>query len=581
MRAMIKKIRITIRVKLLLSLIPLLFLSFVAFNFLSNYLFFDVMNSILLEQAKVNLNQSTLLFDSEIKKLHMETDNLIFNENVQEFLQIDQKFLSSDVKSQLDKDVVEYMYDIIIDYNYYVNSIAIKNKYDNYYLWKLQQEYAGVYSKDVDKYYEEAKLLDGQLFFSYDRIEDNLITITRVIINPRTFEELGVLMVDLEMSFVDEILSSNADDYIEIAIVHDEAVIYNNTDIDLSKLDNTKNYYTQDGQHYSYQTIEAKNAPLTIIGFINETAVVERTADVRLTQNILIFSTLALIVGLIIFISNKIENQFNTFIKKIKSTNSIEDNSMIIIDSNDEFYDLSVVYNKMLIRIQNLMEEIIQKEIDIKNAQLALKNAEFYTLQAQINPHFLYNTLDCINGLIDLDRKDDTKKTVIALSAIMRQTIKGNEFNSVKNNIEIVELFMFIQKMRYDNRLLFLCEYPEGVINYLMPKLILQPLLENSVIHGLEKVKEKCMIALFVEENEDDLLFHVKDNALGMPDNIIEKLNLPLSELRKMGKIKNSIGLINIQTRLKLLYGEDYGLTVTNHKDKGCTVTVKIPKKEI
>ena len=148
------------------------------------------------------------------------------------------------------------------------------------------------------------------------------------------------------------------------------------------------------------------------------------------------------------------------------------------MDSQDEFRDLALVYNDMMARIDNLIDTVYSKE-------LLVKSAELKAFQAQINPHFIYNTLDCINSLVDLNRPEDVKKTVTALANLIRANVKGKELLPVREELKHIDQYMYINKMRYGDKLLFLCEIPESMMDYYLPKLILQPLLENSVVHGV------------------------------------------------------------------------------------------------
>ena len=284
--------------------------------------------------------------------------------------------------------------------------------------------------------------------------------------------------------------------------------------------------------------------------------------------------SIILVVLVIWGVSHTISRQFQRFQWQISHTDDPQKQPFIQVDSQDEFRDLALVYNDMMARIDNLIDTVYSKE-------LLVKSAELKAFQAQINPHFIYNTLDCINSLLDLNRPEDVKKTVTALANLIRANVKGKELLPVREELKHIDQYMYINKMRYGDKLLFLCEIPESMMDYYLPKLILQPLLENSVVHGVSHLLGRGMIGLFGEEGEDCISFTVKDNGAGIPQEVIDALldqeDTSFSEIRQYDG-KESIGLKNIQARVRLMYGEAYGLKIQNLQGKGSSVTVRLPK---
>ena len=222
----------------------------------------------------------------------------------------------------------------------------------------------------------------------------------------------------------------------------------------------------------------------------------------------------------------------------------------------------------MLSRIDHLIHTVYLKEILTQNAQLE-------SLQAQINPHFLYNTLDCVNSLVDMGEKESVKKVVTSLANIMRMSIKGDTFITLQEDLSYIRQYIFIQKMRFQDKILFLTEVPESLYQYYIPKLTLQPLVENAIIHGVSDLTETGMIGIFGREDEHRLYIDIKDNGNGMPPEIIEQLRQMDDTMTISSK---HIGIFNIQRKLQILYGTDYGLTVTGVSSHGTSVTICIPK---
>ena len=167
-------------------------------------------------------------------------------------------------------------------------------------------------------------------------------------------------------------------------------------------------------------------------------------------------------VSVIWGVSHTISRQFQRFQWQISHTDDPQKQPFIQVDSQDEFRDLALVYNDMMARIDNLIDTVYSKE-------LLVKSAELKAFQAQINPHFIYNTLDCINSLVDLNRPEDVKKTVTALANLIRANVKGKELLPVREELKHIDQYMYINKMRYGDKLLFLCEIPESMMDYYLP----------------------------------------------------------------------------------------------------------------
>lgn len=252
----------------------------------------------------------------------------------------------------------------------------------------------------------------------------------------------------------------------------------------------------------------------------------------------------------------------------------------LYLKNENEVGVLAEQINRMLDELSEMTHTILRNNSNMYELDLARKRAELSALQSQINPHFLYNTLDCINSLVELNRPGDIKRTVTALADIMRMSIKGREILTVRENIRYVEQYMFIERLRYTDKLIFLNEIPDSMMDYYIPKLILQPILENSVIHGISEILGRGMIGLSGREEPDALVFSVKDNGRGFPAAVIERIHRCAGDSSLTGTLmQESLGLLNIQKRIQLMYGAPYGLEIENLPGGGSCVTVRLPKR--
>ncbi len=234
----------------------------------------------------------------------------------------------------------------------------------------------------------------------------------------------------------------------------------------------------------------------------------------------------------------------------------------------DEIGHLISHYNRMVIRLQKSLDEQ-------KKAAEALKVSEVRALQAQINPHFLYNMLDMINWLAQSGKQQEVSLAIQTLSKFYKLTLsRRNILIPIREELRHVELYVALQNMRYENKIGFLIDVPEQFLDAQIPKLVLQPIVENSIQHGIFEKEEKAgEIVIMAWQEAGDILFVISDDGVGIqPDKLRA---LPGGSLPP-GKGSN-IGIYNTHQRLRLLYGPAYGLEFSSHPGCGTEVRLRIP----
>ena len=216
--------------------------------------------------------------------------------------------------------------------------------------------------------------------------------------------------------------------------------------------------------------------------------------------------------------------------------------------------------------------------VDVYQAQLLQKESEFRALQAQINPHFLYNTLETINWMAKLNKMDDISNMVVAISNLMRISINNKRcIITVSEELHYVADYLYIQHVRYKDRLKTLIDVDPSLYGLTIPKLLLQPLVENAVIHGIEKKKSGGFIEVTGRRDANLLIFSVKDNGAGIPE---EKLAHILEEKENQDQGHTSLGLITVHRRIQFLFGFEYGLQIDSKPGSGTTVWVRLPMEK-
>ena len=231
-----------------------------------------------------------------------------------------------------------------------------------------------------------------------------------------------------------------------------------------------------------------------------------------------------------------------------------------------EVRELSQSFGHMVLRIQQLMSTVRQEEINLRKTELK-------ALQAQINPHFLYNTLDSIAWMCERGRNADAVNMVHALARLFRISIsRGHELIPIAKEIEHAESYLQIQKYRYKNQFTYEFDVDPGCLDYYCNKITLQPIIENSINHGLDLLVEEGRIQVEVLQDGDDILFRVRDNGVGMSQEQVDAI------LEQDPEDRTGIGIRNVNDRLRIYFGAPYGLNITSELDVGTCVEIRMPK---
>ncbi len=240
----------------------------------------------------------------------------------------------------------------------------------------------------------------------------------------------------------------------------------------------------------------------------------------------------------------------------------------------DEIGVLSQSFNDMTEEIGTLVE-------DIKTQQENLHLTETKLLQAQINPHFLYNTLDTIVWLAEEHKTDEVVNMVTALSSFFRTTLsKGRDFITVEEEESHIRSYLKIQQFRYQDILDYSIEIDEELREFVLPKLTLQPLVENALYHGIKNKRGKGMIRITGKKDGENIIFKVHDNGKGMTEEKLFELRSNMRK-KKLDNNVNSFGVINVNQRLRHYYGKEYGLSYVSRQDEGTEVTVLVKAENI
>jgi len=240
----------------------------------------------------------------------------------------------------------------------------------------------------------------------------------------------------------------------------------------------------------------------------------------------------------------------------------------IAVIRKDEIGELAENMQSMSERIGSLMQAV-------REEQEQLRMAEFKALQAQINPHFLYNTLDSIAWLSIDGKNQSVVEMVQALTAFFRTGLsRGQDIITISEEVKHVRSYLTIQKMRYAEQFDYMIYVDQDVEKYLVPKLILQPLVENALYHGIKTCMHKCMLFINVLSTEEGVLFEILDNGIGMSKEKLEQLNNALKQGN--GKRAESFGLLNVHDRIRILTKDKFHFQIHSEQGMGTSITICI-----
>lgn len=235
----------------------------------------------------------------------------------------------------------------------------------------------------------------------------------------------------------------------------------------------------------------------------------------------------------------------------------------------DEYEEVYLGFNRMLDELNRTLNHL-------ETEKLLNKEARIHILQEQINPHFLYNTLDTIFSMAKIKGEEEIAKMVFSLSRFFRMSLSdGKNIVTLQEAVELLENYLIIQEIRFSDNFEYKIDIPIELMNYRVPKFLLQPFVENSVSHGLERSMRKGILYIGGKEKNGRLFFSVEDNGRGIPSEKLNNIQMALKENRN----NEYFAITNINSLIKLKYGSEYGVTIMSQYEKGTKVTITMPVK--
>lgn len=498
--------------------------------------------------------------------LHMLNHSYDYSED--EFNTILRSFITS-------RDDIESINVLLRGRSYSVGATKVMNKFQTY------NELEDSTGKPIwlTTQHEEIEILSG-------RFDKYYFSLGRKIIDFNTLEDYGVLTIDLEEIILEQSYKNLFDDrYSDIFICDAEGKIVSHRDkdkinstitsepyVDEIISNGTNNGFVQylDGNIENiaiYSTLDANG--WKIIKTIPTNNLYKEINEIQ-SYFVMGGSIYALVILLFMIIfSIRYTEPMIKMMSVIKKIEKGDLSARMEVQTHDEIGELGHGLNKMIAEMETLIDKLVKEE-KIK------KEVELEALHAQINPHFLYNTLNTIKWMAKIQGAKSISNAITALTKLLRISINlGQEMIPLEEEIEYVKNYIVIQKLRFNESFTIDYNIQEDCLSNELPKLILQPIVENSIIYGVEDGTENLKIQINAYKKEDNLLIEVIDNGPGMDSHIMENILRQSSDSHKFSKV----GLNNVNQRIKLYFGSEFGLTIKSKREEGTKITITIPYK--
>ncbi|MGM0903507.1 MAG: cache domain-containing sensor histidine kinase [Bacillota bacterium] len=436
------------------------------------------------------------------------------------------------------------------------------------------------YGQDLELRGREELILPYQTSLKFNGNPPYLL-VMRQLRDYENQENLGTILIAFKLSFIERALNSFYDEENSSIWITDSfgRTIFHTDSTEIGGFDeNFENYPKINGSFSTNGWDE--NVLISTNDFqgidwriFHSVAVEELTKETDALRNgtiIMFIIIVVLSVIISIVLAWNVSNPLKRLTKLMKKVEKGNFNVDLPIHSQDEIGILANSFNSMIQEINQLIKKNYQIEI-------RQKNAELYALQSQINPHFMYNTLETIGYAVEEEETETVVHMVTLLGRMLRYSL-NNKDRVVPISYEVRHMndFLTLQKFRFEERIEFNIQSDIDTNLYYIPKFILQPIIENSIKYGLEQL-ETCVIEIIIKKtNQKEILLTIKDNGPGIEEDVLTKLNETLRVNPMTGR-DSSFGLMNVHARISMIFGDSYGLEIQSKVEVGTEVTVKLP----
>lgn len=570
--------RVTIKKKLIYSYLTGVIIPFLLFSLAFFQIQKNTMKNTAADIAYNELMQITGLMDGEFEQLKSVSNLLYLDNELNDFI----KEYNQNIHFNPN---IEHLNHILGKYNAGISnvnfsSVIVTNRGQFLGDATLIHKADSLEITDKDWYQSLIDKPSGILWLKDETLDkifttpgQNYIYLIRELQDRKTWDKTGILILGISENELRKLYSGYIDEYSSIYIIDEQNNLISNIDnLNFNKIPHMViNYmYKYSGSNIvskvnnekilmTHYTIKTTNWKVFLMDDLNH--LLSNFNSINYLYLVVIGIYFIITIILCSVFLTKFTKPIQVLYQNMEKVKANNFDVTVPILSNDEIGDLSHKFNSMIERIKQLMENLLKEQEEKRQAELI-------TLQTQINPHFLYNTLASIRYLIYTEKKEDVDNIILSLIRILKNSLSDTEeFVSIQKEISILEDYILIQKFAFSQKVTVDIHMEEDILSCKTIKLILQPLVENAFMHGLKPKNSNGYLSIKGYSRENMVCFEIYDNGVGF---------IPKADIKK--KYRRGIGLQNVKDRIELTFGKKYSLNIDSRPDEFTKITINIPK---
>lgn len=411
---------------------------------------------------------------------------------------------------------------------------------------------------------------------------EDIIYLQRALYDIDTSQYCGYLVFGLNNGFLkEEYAKFEALNYGRVIVLNerDEPLLYRSTHeqeeaaVRLAEIGDLSQT-TMEGERYMASVEVSGNKRWKLVNLVALRDITAPASLIRLWIAAAFLAAFIAAMALTYIFSGYITSNLRMFVRSMKRVSEGIFEQVQPPRGRDEIVVLAEKFNLMSDKIKDLIDKIYEEQAQKRQAEYRTLQFEFKALQAQINPHFLYNTLEAIQGLAIVRGEKEIGRMIFLLASLFEETVRtGSDFVPLREELAYISKYLEIQQMIYDGKLAVDYEIDETLLDCQVPKLILQPIVENAIMHGIEKKPGMGHIRIRCAQEGGIVVLQIEDNGIGMAPMVVERLTQIGEEERESAHV----GIRSVHKRVRILYGEVFGLTISSEEGKGTAICILLP----
>lgn len=483
------------------------------------------------------------------------------------------------------KKLLNFSYNLM-NFNKYIKAVLVQDNFENIYYYSTDYSSMSLKEQIDNLAYEKAYDMWGTTYWK--PYNEELVFASSLVFDFESMKPLGVISIGIDTAYFKELYKNiSSEKANEILVLNQDRQILIGEDskgrglaeIILEKYkpvnEEGKEIYYKD-EKYIYTTWKAKGNGIQVMNLISEKVIMD--GIFKLLSPVIWSALLGVILSaaIAVLISGQISSNIKLLLTNIRSISKGDFSQKIVPASYDEVGMLAVEFNHMSEQIVQLFKSVTDEKIQKKNSEIKALQFEYDSLQAKINPHFLYNTLESINSLAKLKGQQDIADSIYLLGKYLREAISSKrKFVLLEEEIQNIRNYVKIQQLSYGDKIQIIFHVDESLLETVVPKLILQPLVENSIVHGIEPKIGKGRIEITARCEKKDMFLEVWDDGVGISLEQLE--NTMEHKPGNPGYEHTKVGLMAVHKRIRILYGEAYGIDIHSAPREGTSIMIKLP----